>query len=98
MCATGQGREVTESNRPGDLLDNRMEKNYKSESKEGSGFFNDNEQNQRSNYNLFRSKYMHQNNEGIWIENAGMWKTVGGEIGEGKKGYRAPLTPSELKK
>ena len=74
-----------------------MEKNYKTESKEGSGFFNDNEQNQRSNYNLFRSKYMHQNTEGIWIENDGMWKTVGGKIGEGKKGYRAPLTPNELK-
>ena len=40
---------------------------------------------------------MHQNNEGIWIENVGMWKNVGGEIGEGKKGYRAPLTPNELK-
>ena len=74
-----------------------MEKNYKTESKEGSGFFNDNEQNQRSNYNLFRSKYMHQNNEGIWIENDGMWKTVGGKIGEGKKGYTAPPTPNELK-
>lgn len=71
-----------------------MEKNYKSESKKGSGFFNDNETNQRSNYNLFRDKYMHQNSEGIWTENDGMWKTVG----EGKKAYRAPLTPDELKK
>ncbi len=74
-----------------------MEKNYKSECKIGSGkwlnFF-DSEKNQRSNYNLFRSKYMHKNNEGIWTENNGMWKTVG----EGNQAYRAPLTPIELKK
>ena len=58
----------------------------------GSGFFNDSEKNQRSNYNLFWSKYMHQNNEGIWVENDGMWTTVG----EGKEAYRVPLTPEEL--
>jgi RHS repeat-associated protein len=71
-----------------------MEKHYKKESKIASGFFNDSEKAQRGNYNLFRSKYMHQNDEGIWIENDGMWKTVG----EGKKAYRAPLTPKELEK
>lgn len=54
-----------------------MEKNYKSESKKGSGFWNDNEDNQRSNYNLFRSKYMHQDSEGTWVENLDMWKDVG---------------------
>ena len=37
---------------------------------------------------------MHQNSEGSWVENDGMWKTVG----TGKDAYRAPLTPSELKK
>lgn len=60
----------------------------------GAGLFNDSEKNQRSNYNLFRSKYMHQNNEGIWVENDGMWKTMG----EGENAYWAPLTPDELKK
>ena len=71
-----------------------MEKHYKNDSRKGSGLLNDSETNQRNNYNTFRGKYMHQNSEGIWVENDGMWKTVG----EGKKAYRAPLTPKEMAK
>ncbi len=70
-----------------------MEKNYKSESKKGSRTFNDNETNQRSNYNLFRGKYMHQNSEGTWLKNENMWK----EVGERDKKYWAPKTQDELK-
>jgi RHS repeat-associated protein len=71
-----------------------METHYSNIAKEGAGFFNDNEKNQASNYNSFRDIYMHQNSNGYWVENDGMWKTVG----KGKSAYRAPLTKKELTK
>lgn len=37
--------------------------------------------------------YMHKNDKGVWVENTGMWETVG----EGKDAYRGLLKPEELK-
>ena len=50
------------------------------------------------NYDRFRNIYMHQNKEGNWLRNEGMWQIngKGDPSADGSKSYWEPITPDNL--
>lgn len=67
-----------------------MELNYPDKAIKSSDIINDNEYTQTENYEMFRNIYMHENDEGFWVRNKGMWK-------QNDEKTWVPKTPDEIK-